>query len=229
MDEYRRVTQNLRADNTRLKDVTLDLRTQNEDLTQRALDDAGRIAGLEEAVERLERSTAGYQAERERMASAFETLKRQVRMSASASPGPQAGVPARLEAFASTHPGWSYDAGSRTLSAAPDTLYLQKGDRLNPAAAETLKELAALLGDATAEGLNTEVAGPGLSPVIRAGFGPEHAAKPNFLSAAQAARVREALVAGALDPARVRVAPSDAGREGEPRVEIRLRPTLAEK
>src|SRR4051794_20453085 len=72
LDECRRVTQTLRADNDRLKDVALDLRSQNQDLSQRAVDDARRLATQEEAVERLERSVSAYQAERDKMAAAFE-------------------------------------------------------------------------------------------------------------------------------------------------------------
>src|SRR6516162_2766973 len=62
VDECHRVAQTLRADNHRLEDVALDLRAQNQDLTQRAIDDARRIAIQDEAVDRLEKSVLGYQA-----------------------------------------------------------------------------------------------------------------------------------------------------------------------
>jgi chemotaxis protein MotB len=82
LDECHRVTQTLRADNHRLEDVAHDLRAQNQDLTQRAVDDARRIALQEEAVERLEKSVLGYQADRERITRELDVLSGQVREAA---------------------------------------------------------------------------------------------------------------------------------------------------
>jgi chemotaxis protein MotB len=84
LDECHRLSQTLRADNNRLRDVALDLRAQNQDLNQRAVDDARRIALQEEALERLEKSVQGYQSEREQIAREFEVLERQVRRTAGA-------------------------------------------------------------------------------------------------------------------------------------------------
>lgn len=82
LDECHRLAQTLRADNHRLEDVALDLRAQNQDLTQRAVDDARRIAIQDEAVERLEKSVLGYQAERDIITRELEVLAGQVRRSA---------------------------------------------------------------------------------------------------------------------------------------------------
>jgi hypothetical protein len=84
LDECHRLSQTLRADNNRLRDVALDLRAQNQDLNQRAVDDARRIALQEEALERLDKSVQGYQSEREQIARQFEVLERQVRRTAGA-------------------------------------------------------------------------------------------------------------------------------------------------
>jgi chemotaxis protein MotB len=86
VDECHRVAQTLRADNHRLEDVALDLRAQNQDLTQRAIDDARRIAIQDEAVDRLEKSVLGYQAEREEITRELEVLARQVRRLATRNP-----------------------------------------------------------------------------------------------------------------------------------------------
>ena len=86
VDECHRVAQTLRADNHRLEDVALDLRAQNQDLTHRAIDDARRIAIQDEAVDRLEKSVLGYQAEREEITRELEVLARQVRRLATRNP-----------------------------------------------------------------------------------------------------------------------------------------------
>lgn len=230
LDECHRVSQTLRGENNRLKDVSLELRAENEDLTQRAVDDARRLAAQEDAVGRLERSVVAYQSERDAMAAAFEAVKRQVRMAVT----PHAsGRPARLKSFASSHPGWTFDEAGMTLWAASDRLFAPGTDRLRPEADGALKALASELSGDGADGLSLEVVGPAPAPpVVRAGFdsGAEApgvaAASGRFLGAARAARVRDRLVTGAgLDPARARLAPTppdDPSRADARRVEIRL-------
>ena len=77
LDESRKVIGGLRAENAQLKDSALSLRTQNQDLTQRAVDDARRIAALDEAKNRLEQSVQGYIDEREQINTAFQQFKRE--------------------------------------------------------------------------------------------------------------------------------------------------------
>lgn len=233
LEDCHRVTQTLRSENNRLKDVALDLRAQNQDLSQRAVDDARRLTAQEEAVERLERSVSAYQAEREQLADALEAVKRQVRLAVS----PHASaVPSRLRSFAAGHPGWSFDPATMTVSAAVEGLFEPGSDRLRPDAAEALKALAGELSGPGADALRLEVAGPAEAPpVARAGYEPGSksggaaaAAAGRFLSAARAARVRDRLVSGSgLDPARARLAPpprraADAPDAAERTVEIRL-------
>ena len=85
LEESRRANQTLRADNARLKDVALDLRSRNQDLSDRAVDDARRIAMQDEAIERFERSLTAYQTDRENFERAFAALKQQVQLAAEAS------------------------------------------------------------------------------------------------------------------------------------------------
>jgi|GEM_PF-1759495 len=230
LDECHRVTQTVRTENNRLKDVVLDLRSQNQDLSQRAVDDARKIAAQEEAVEHLEKSVQAYQAEREQMAAALEAVKRQVRVAVSPH---AAAVPARLKAFAEAHPGWSFDEASMTLSAPSAGLFESGADRLKPEAADALKALASELSGPGADGLSLEVVGPpDGAPVAKAGFDGGDpavaAASGRFLAAARGARVRERLVGGSgLDPARARLVPParrppDAPDDAERRVEIRV-------
>jgi len=78
-EEAEKLVQSLRAENAQLKDSTLTLKVQNQDLAQRAVDDAQSIRALEVANDQYERSIQGYQDEREQLRSAFNSLKSQVR------------------------------------------------------------------------------------------------------------------------------------------------------
>jgi exonuclease VII small subunit len=79
LDEAQKLVQSLRSENAQLKDSTLTLKVQNQDLAQRAVDDAKAIRALEVANDQYERSIQGYQDEREQLQAAFGTLKSQVR------------------------------------------------------------------------------------------------------------------------------------------------------
>ncbi len=75
LDEAQKLVQSLRADNAQLKDSTLTLKVQNQDLAQRAVDDSKAIRALESANVRFERSIQGYQDEREELQAAFREMK----------------------------------------------------------------------------------------------------------------------------------------------------------
>jgi len=79
VEEAHKLVQSLRAENAQMKDVALNLKVQNQDLTQRAVDDSRAIQALEVANARYERSIRGYQDEREQLREAFQDLKGQVR------------------------------------------------------------------------------------------------------------------------------------------------------
>jgi len=76
--EAEKLVQSLRAENAQLKDSALTLKVQNQELAQRAVDDAKAIRALEVANDQYELSIQGYQDEREQLQSAFSTLKNQV-------------------------------------------------------------------------------------------------------------------------------------------------------
>jgi hypothetical protein len=78
-DEAQKLVTSLRAENAQLKDSTLTLKVQNQDLSQRAVDDGKAIQALEVANAQFELSIQGYQEEREQLQSAFQELKSQVR------------------------------------------------------------------------------------------------------------------------------------------------------
>lgn len=221
LDDCHHVSQTLRSENSRLKDVALDLRAQTQDLSQRAEDDGRKITEQEEAVARLESSVHAYQAEREQMAAALEAVKRQVRIAASPH---EAANPARLKAFALAHPGWTFDDARLALAAPATQLFESQADQLRPEAAETLKTLGEEFSGPGADALVLEVAAPALEGVEKAGYEPKADGNANangrFLAAARAARVRDRLVVAAgLDPASARLVPSI--RRGD-QVEIRI-------
>lgn len=78
--DCQKLAQSVQADNSRLKDVALKLRTENQDLTQRSIDDAKKIKTLADNNERLSRSVSAYQDERERMARQLDNITRQARV-----------------------------------------------------------------------------------------------------------------------------------------------------
>jgi hypothetical protein len=78
-DEAQKLVQSLRTENAQLKDSTLTLKVQNQDLAQRAVDDGKAIRALEVANGQYEQSIQGYQDEREQLQAAFRELKGQLR------------------------------------------------------------------------------------------------------------------------------------------------------
>src|SRR5262245_10626625 len=57
----------LREENARWRDQVAALKARNRDIAERAVEDARRIAALEEANGRLEQSIGGYQQERDEL------------------------------------------------------------------------------------------------------------------------------------------------------------------
>jgi hypothetical protein len=75
LDECHRLSQTLRSENAQLKDQMLALRSQNQDYSERAVDDARRLSQLEAVNDRLEASVQAYQDERTRLESAYKELR----------------------------------------------------------------------------------------------------------------------------------------------------------
>ena len=230
LDDCHKLSQTVQSENSRLKDLALKYRSQNRDLTQRAVDDADRLRKQDEAIARLEQSVQAYQDEREQMATALERIKGQVQASADPQRAP---LLERVRAFALAHPDCEFDPDSAATSIPIDRLFEPKTDRLKPEALGLLKAYAEALKGPEARDLGLEVAGPADGPPVqRAGLerdldGP----RARHLSLARTTRVRDLLAAeGRIDASRIRVAggageaPADRGRADSPRqIVIRLR------
>jgi chemotaxis protein MotB len=208
LDDCRRLSQTLEAEKSRLKDTVLSLRSQYEDLVQRADDDARRLKAQDEEVRRLLASVQAYQDERDQLAGLVDRLKSQIQVAAN--PVTTALLEA-VEDFAKQHPGCDFDARSGVLTVSSDTLFEPGSARLRPEAGPLLGSLADLLTDPTAGELKLLVAGHTAgSGVVRAGLN-GNAARGRHLSLDRAARVRAELSAqGRLDAARIEVAGFEA-------------------
>jgi hypothetical protein len=75
VEECHRLSQTLRSENAQLKDQVLAIKSQNRDLSERAVDDSRRLTQLEEANNRLVESVQTYQDERSRLETAFKELR----------------------------------------------------------------------------------------------------------------------------------------------------------
>jgi len=75
VDDCHRLSQTLRSENAGLKDQMMALRSQNQDFSERAVDDARRLAQLESSNQRLETSVQAYQDERTRLETAYKELR----------------------------------------------------------------------------------------------------------------------------------------------------------
>lgn len=137
----------LQAETSKLKDESLALRGRNRELTQRAVEDARRMADLEDANERLTRSIAAYQKERDAMVDSFERIKQSVQL---ASNGSTTAMLDRFESFARSHPGCVYDPGRSVWSFPADQLFKPGGDAWQPNALLLVDAFARLLQEANA-------------------------------------------------------------------------------
>jgi predicted RNase H-like nuclease (RuvC/YqgF family) len=124
LDDSQKVAQILRSENARLKDQVLVLRSENRDASDRAIDDAQRLAAQDEAIGRLETSVRAYQDDRERLASAVQEIKANLELS-SRGPRPPVGVRKSAPADRSDHPDEARDAGIQPV----DNLEDPKNDR----------------------------------------------------------------------------------------------------
>src|SRR4051794_6222803 len=127
LDECHRLSQTLQAENDRLKDTTISLRSQNQDLNQRAVDDARRHRVQEEEIQRLVQSVSAYQDDRDKLAVAFERIKSQIR--ASVNPV-SSGLLNQLQDLARAHPGWEFDPERGVLAIPAAQLFEGGSDQL---------------------------------------------------------------------------------------------------
>ncbi|MGE3821463.1 MAG: hypothetical protein AB7I30_18795 [Isosphaeraceae bacterium] len=198
LDECHRLSQTLRSENGRLKDATMALRSRNQDLSERAVDDARRLTAQDEALQRLEKSVIAYQSERDALAAAFNELKRQVRLSANPRPDAREATSATFEpsgltpvmevenpfesgplqtlAASRENQGWTFDPETQTLFVPADALFEPGTARVSPEAATTLSTMADVLKRTLREGEGVDLIGraaPGDQDVRRASLASE--------------------------------------------------------
>ncbi|HWE39534.1 MAG TPA: OmpA family protein [Isosphaeraceae bacterium] len=224
LEESRRRERALRSEVAQLRSEALALRATEQNLTRRAVDDDRRVRELEEINARLERSVAGYQAERDRLVRDFDRLERLVRGGTDATSA--ATEPDRIKEFISTHAGCELLADGRSVSI-PVALLFNKGSaELTPAGEALLGDLARVVADPKAgkSGLLVvgRVAG---SDERRARVGPGEEGR---LGLSRAERTRNALAeAAGLDPSRIAAAgfapPTSASASGGSRIEVHRR------
>lgn len=231
LDECHKLSQTLQARNSQLNDSVVSLRSQNQDLVERAGDDARQVQMQAEAIERLERSVVAYQKEREQLARSFDELKRQVRDPMSARlPDPvsaEAPPPALLRKFATFsegHPGCTFDVTEAISTFDPTRLFEPGSDRLTPDGRAWLSAYARLLRAPEARDVGLRIVAPNdAKPVRRAGLA-SSSLEPASLGSDRAARVRDLIAASAgIDAARVEVADDDGSRPPSRGLEIHLR------
>ncbi|MDR3637762.1 MAG: hypothetical protein P4L84_28405 [Isosphaeraceae bacterium] len=210
LDECRLRGQALRAENDRLKDQVLTLRSENQDVAQRSVDDERRLKAQDDAIERLEQSVQSYQDDRERLATAYDRLKAQIQGTA----GPEAArQPAELERFARDHAGASFDATASVLTLPVDLLFFTGSPKLRPEADAILKDLTLALSGPDLKERDLLLVTVSEDASVEKASQDENAdesARMRFLAMARADQLRQRLVASsreALD--RIRIADPD--------------------
>ncbi len=239
LDEATKLTQALRAENAQLKDVALNLRSDNQDLTQRAVDDAKTIRTLETANRGYEKAIAGYQSDREKLQASYEKIQRVARMPRDTRLSDAWND--ALGRFAAEIPGAEFDRGSGTLTLPTDGLYERAQDGLSPEGQKRLKQLAKLIAESSrddGEAPDIQIDGHvALSPVrLTGGDDRAETSRAEELSLARAAKAREILaqpnggpaprfsVAGHGSSRPIVDADDDLSRARNRRLEITLRP-----
>ena len=239
LDECHRLSQTLQTENNRLKDTTLSLRSQNQDLNQRAVDEARRLRVQEEEIQRLVQSVSAYQEDRDQLAAAFERIKSQIRTSVNPV---SSGLPERLQELARAHPGWEFDSQRGVLTIPAALLFELGSSRLRSDAESALRETAALWNAPESRDIDLLVIGRNQTSAVRLAamseqetHGQDH---DRPLGLVRAARVRDLLTGQAgIDAARIEVAGFEvphteadgdaAAQARNRRIEIHLRPRAA--
>jgi chemotaxis protein MotB len=242
LDECRKMSQTVQAENAKLKDQTVSLRSQNQELRDREEEDYRRLRAQKDAIHRLEESVQAYRTERDQLASSFDRLKVQIaslggQTSLSANTSPRS-LGDQLETLARSRPGVEFDARGTVLRAPAEALFEPGSDRLTPEAIAWLDEVAQVLAEAGTDGLEPRVVVPAgeSAAVDRADLGHEDRAHARFLDMARATRVRDRLASkGGLKLAPIALAgaevsdsqtgAADAPRDADDhRIAIELRP-----
>ncbi len=231
MEDCRKLSRSLQADNARLKGMILSQKTQYEDLAQRADDDARRLKSQDQEIQKLMTSIQGYQDEREQLARGVERLKSQIR---SASRPISAQFRGRFDSFAKAEPGCEFDAQTSTVTIPTDLLFEPGTDKVKPKAHTLMAAFAKVFDDPDAADLRLHITGhTDDSPISRTSIQGDPP-KPEHLSLDRANAVRGLLsTEGKIEAARIDVAgvataqprtvsPEDSLRSLNRRIEIRV-------
>ncbi|WP_435021082.1 hypothetical protein TA3x_002176 [Tundrisphaera sp. TA3] len=172
VEEAHKLVQAIRAENAQMKDTTITLRAQNQELAQRAVDDARALRALEVANEEFERSIRGYQEDREKMRSAFREVERMARGDSRSgraeAPGADSGG---FHDLARALPGASFDDATGTLTVPAEALFPPGGSRPTAEGEGWIDGLAAEVASARPERVILHLAGSAAdAPVRRAGL-----------------------------------------------------------
>ena len=143
MEETRQQVVSLRAELAQSKDLAQKFRTQNREISARAVEDARRIASLEGANQALEDSVLAYQDEREKYAASLRAIQNEVLASAT-SRRPSA-MKASLDRFLADHPECTYDASKRSLSIAEDDVFEKNSETFTAKGESLTGAIASLL------------------------------------------------------------------------------------
>jgi outer membrane protein OmpA-like peptidoglycan-associated protein len=206
LDDCHKQCQSLQLETSQLKDVVLTLRSTNQDLTHRSVEDAQHLKTLDEQNQQLERSVLAYQDQRDQLVSAFEQFRNQ--LAASSDKFPSAMLD-RFHDFSRTHPGCTIDAECSVATLPAETLFQPGSSEWTPEAKPLLRDYATLLSTPDVQNMTVRiVADPADSSVRLTSLVRPAPAEPlDTLALARAKRLRDALVEQAmLDPSRVQVA-----------------------
>jgi len=231
LDECRKLSRTLQADNSRLKDTIVSLKTENEDLAQRADDDVRRLKSQDQTIQKLMASLHAYQDDREQLARGVERLKTQIR---SATRPISSQFRERFDRFAKSEAGCKFDPTSTVVTIPSDLLFEPGTDQPTPKAHDLLATFAKIFDHPDAGDLRLLVTGHmDDSAVKRASFEGEAPALEH-LSLNRASRVRELLsTEGHIESARMKVAgavslepsagePTVAGQNLNRRIDIQI-------
>jgi chemotaxis protein MotB len=231
LDACHRQSQTVQAENARLKDRALSLKSQYEDLAQRADDDARRLKVKDEQVRVLTENVRALQDERDKLAAEFAILRREIQTAANPI---STSLLERMEDFAKGHPGCEFDPRTAVLTLPSDPLFEPGTDRLKPEASGVLKPLADLVGRPESGDLRVLIAGHTDDPPVRRAGVAGSPPKVAHLGLERAIRVRDLIATDhRVDAGKIEVAgfessqpreagPDDSARARNRRIEIRL-------
>jgi hypothetical protein len=153
LDDCRLRLQAVQAENEQLRDVALNVRNQNRDLSLRAVEDSRRLRAQDEAIARLEKSVMAYQEDRERTALLLDQLRTQVKTAASTTPVTAERSPARepsdpsvrLASSGRSPSGLVVDSDSGSVRLPADLLFAAGSTTLTTAGEHVMDELGEIL------------------------------------------------------------------------------------